>query len=142
MNFYSWIKSFTLSERKKKQFKKFSEMKRFFESLNEDKLLFEYVNTKALFEHRSKIFSFFLATILLSVLTGLWKEVYSILLKCIELTTSGKYIEQAQITLIVFCGVFAIVCFTILAVFIFYLNSIYRLNKKKILLEKVIEANE
>lgn len=139
MNFYNWLKSFTLYERKKKQLKNFSETKKSLERLSEDELLFVYVNTKALFEHKSKVFSFFLATILLSVLTGLWKEIYFIFLKCTELIVKGTKVELAYMTFLIFGITFLVICSTIVISFMLYLNSIYQLNKKLILIEKVLD---
>lgn len=140
--FRTWLESLTLREREKNQLLHFIQEKAKLEELSDNELFYQYINVKALYEHKKSIFSFFLATILLSVLVGLWKEVYLIFMKMLELIYKNQTPELAEVALMIFGAVFSVVCMTLILIFVVYLRSVYHVHKRLILLEEILRKRE
>ena len=79
-----YLQKYSYSVRRKRKLIKFREQIQELEKMDKDELDFEYINIKAEFEHERGVFSLFIITVIISVLTNVWKAFFQFIKKVLE----------------------------------------------------------
>lgn len=69
----SGLEFISLQEREKRAFFQYNKERNYYEQFSDRELSSRYVNIKAAYEHKKTIASLFLISILLAILTGVWR---------------------------------------------------------------------
>lgn len=135
----NYIMFFSLQEREKREYIRYKNEYEKLEKISVSELSSRYVNTKSMHEHKKNVFSFFVVTILMATIMGVWEHIYSFCVKILEMIylNQGKIENISIISFIVASGIFT---FMIVLAFIFLISSIkelYILHKKLLIIEEV-----
>lgn len=136
---------FSYQERKKRQYKKYDKERKKLESLTNRQLDFEYIEAKNNYQHKKNIYSLFLGTLLLAILTK-FSSVFYETINQIRVVYKGVLgtPEEAwiRITMIVYISISIIFIVTIFIVIVSYLNSLKNLHKKILLIEEIKKEDD
>lgn len=138
-NFEKVIMSLSFQERKKKELDRYiKEMKRL-ENSSSAALHLEYIDTKATYEHKKNILGIFSISLIISILMGVWRGLFSVIGKAIYHMVKYQLSEIELIELTLFFLIIGTLVITgLLCLFLFqYLKKIRNLYKKILMLEEV-----
>lgn len=130
---------FSRREREKRIYSLLDKEREIYEPLSDRELSAQYVNTKSKYDFKKNILSVFVGTIIITVLTGVWTSFFKLANQMIQLLSSGQSEPEKMgtIGLILFSSFFCFFVLIVVIVLIAYLRSIYRLQKKMLIIEEI-----
>lgn len=118
---------FSMQERKQREYARYEEEVQKLESMSELQLQSEYISVKAKYEHRKSILSLFLVSIVLAILTNVWKYFSDFLNQLLQFTLADQA-DSGEIAKVGFIiSTIVVVCITVV-VFLFLFASVRKSN--------------
>lgn len=133
------IMYFSLEESENREFAKYTAEYNRLNNMSARKLAAIYVDVKSRYAHKKSVFSIFVATILIAILVGVWKE-FGILLKIVSqmfLKESDHSSEFAKFYFYLIAGIVVILVISIVIVIVINLKSVRQLYKELLIIEEV-----
>lgn len=136
---YLKLMKYSFPERKKRALETYTMEMEVLEKMSFRELNFEYVNTKAAYEHQKNIMGIFAISFIISVLMGIWKGLFSMIVKAIYYWGRNQTSEAEIIALALFFVIFGGVVITVFLGMFLYKNlkKTRNLYKRILMLEEV-----
>ncbi|MCI5805070.1 MAG: hypothetical protein MR029_01930 [Clostridium sp.] len=134
---------FPYSERRKKKISEFEKHINALRSMDENELNFEYVNAKTDHDHKKGIFSLFVITIMLSILSNAWKYIYVFMQKALQY--SAKQVESEMIAKVSFeIATIILITITLIVFWVLLENAkdIKKLQRKLMMIQIVMKEQD
>lgn len=130
---------YSFPERKKRALETYTMEMEVLEKMSFRELNFEYVNTKAAYEQQKNIMGIFAISLIISVLMGVWKGLFSMIVKAIYYWGRYQTSETELISLALFFVIFGVVVITVFLGMFLYKNlkKTRNLYKRILMLEEV-----
>lgn len=131
---------FTLQEREKRLYEHYEINRKELENLSNRKLHAKYIKLKSEYEFKKVFFTFFIVTLFISILMGIWKNFYQFFQKTLKLFFyQENSIEVTKVSLFIYSGIFGIVVIVMFICIIIYLKNMYRIYEYILLIEEIRE---
>ena len=135
-----FIEIISYSGRRKKNLVSYHKEYNRYMAMADDEFDTEYIETVAAYEHKKLMITIVFIVLVISAVTNIWSSFFELLTKLlISGQTENRLVQAAE-----YLSWFIIILTFIFAAMIVYSlsNSLYKLNKSKILLEKVNDVRE
>ncbi|MBC1793660.1 hypothetical protein [Listeria booriae] len=122
----------------KRQYIKYDKERRDLETLTNRELSSKYVNTKAKYEYKRNILSFFVGAILLAIFMGMWGIFYNAVKQSLKLIYSVSASNELAVASLIIASIFFAIVVILIIFFLFmYLNSLHYLHRQLLIIEEV-----
>lgn len=130
---------FSRHEREKRIFSLYARERNNYECLSDRELSARYVDIKARYEFKKNILSVFVGAIFITVLTGAWSSFFKFANHMLQLLSLGESEPEkvGKVGLILFSTLFCFLILIVAALLTLYLRSLYRLQKKLLIIEEI-----
>lgn len=133
------IMYFTLQEREKRVYESFEKESRFLVALSEEQLYAKYVKVKSVYEFKKTVLTFFMVTLFLSTVTGLWQMFYELLQNSMHIFLNGTHsAEEAQTVIVVSVILFSAILIFLIIFIVLYLKGMHRTYEQLLHVEYVL----
>lgn len=131
--------SITREQREKKTFDRYNVERKRLESLPERVLSSRYVYLKSKYEYHKNIFSLFIGTILIGVLTGAGKFSYNLTVKGMQVIYHDSLnVERDKTSILIIVSLFFIfIVIVVLLILLIYLRELYLMRKTLLIMEEI-----
>ncbi len=134
---------FTYESRRKREHEKYLKELNKLKNMSDTELSSEYINIKVRYTHKKNILFLFGAGIFLSILGNIWKNLFFVLKRIIELFfMNSNDIETGKAIFILSVIIFALFTIIILGIFTMLLKDLTNLHKSLLLIENVRSNNK
>ena len=132
---YLKLMRYSFSERKKRALETYTMEMETLEKMSARELNFEYVHVKAAYEQQKNRMGIFGITLTMSVIMGVWKELFSVIAE--GLYNWGMY-QSREVELILFLVTFGVLVMTVLIGILLYksMKKARNLYKRVLMLEE------
>ena len=131
--------SFSFQERRRKKLEKYKNEMKVLKNRSIDEINMDYIELKTKYEHKKRILSVFVITIILSIFMNIWTNIYKFMLDVINFFYSSQgNEEELAFTVFLICVIMlvAIALIFFIALYI-YLRDMKELNKKLMMIEQI-----
>lgn len=129
---------FSYSTRKNKKLKLYKEKLKEIRSLEDDEFNFEYINLKTIYEKKKMILSLILITITISIFTGLWSKILSVIEKIVTLYNDNKLnTDNLKVLSYLFISTGLVISVTIFVSLIVYIKNYIKIYRELLIYEEL-----
>lgn len=135
--------SISLTERRKRMYRKYIQERLRMEELEELEVHSEYIELKSRLEYRRGVFAFLMIGLIISIFIGIWKQTIDLIQSILRNILGNQLtVEEAGIVVVIILFISMVVGLLLLVSILIYLNETRRLYKKKLLLEEIVRKTE
>ena len=133
-----YLQKYSYSARRKRDLVQFHDRIQELKNMDKEELDFEYINVKTEYEHQKNMFSLFVITMLVSILTNMWKAFFDFMRKALEYSAAQVDSEIiAQVSFEISAIVLVAIMFIILCALLERTKVITTLQRKLLIIERV-----
>lgn len=133
-----YLQKYSYSARRKRDLVQFHDRIQELKNMDKEELDFEYINVKTEYEHQKNMFSLFVITMLVSILTNTWKAFFDFMRKALEYSAAQVDSEIiAQVSFEISAIVLVAIMFIILCALLERTKVITTLQRKLLIIERV-----
>ncbi len=137
-----YLLKYSYSARRKRDLIQFHDRIQELRNMDKEELDFEYINVKTEYEHQKNMFSLFVITILISILTNTWKAFLDFMRKALEYSAAQVDSEIiAQVSFEISVIILIAIMFIVLRVLFERTKMIKTLRTKLLIIEIVREES-
>lgn len=138
--FKKMIMYFTLQERERRAYKRYELNRQRFESLTILQLHERYIKMKSLYEYKKSFLTFFVVTLFLTILTGIWKGFFQYFKQALQLFFNQENsLEVTKVIIVISVFLLVTIVVVMFISIVLYLKNLYRLYEQLMLIEDVRE---
>ena len=139
--FLNYLMYFSRQEREKRAYYKYTKKRLRLEKLSINQLKYQQITLKSKYEYKKNIYAIFLGAILLSILIGSWRTLFSLAEKIIQYTSlqnnADSFLIKGWTIIVVLFFITATLLIIIAA--LSFMRTLYRINEELLMVEEVLK---
>lgn len=132
-SFKIWFMKLSKREREKKEYQSFQFALNNYNNMPKEQLESHLITLQSKFKYRETVFTFVIVSLIITIISGVWKELYSFVkfLYTVFTINSEEFVRDGTIAIIILSMIFGIAIILMFLIVAFtYLRNTYKIDKE------------